>query len=170
MIFSIDEMDWDIGCTVERTSEMQSSGISGMMLDKSYFNDVIGTYLKYDIRLEVPFGKEQDYNSLYEKLNDPVSEHHVNIPYAGGYTFQIYGRISSVKDVYVRMKSGEIHWKGVQFSIISNYPSKWQTLDESIMSRGASKLPPDTNVNVGEVYVYGRNGWEELPSGDDNYY
>ena len=41
MIWSIDGLEWNVPCQIERTSEMTPSEISGMLLDKSYFNDVV---------------------------------------------------------------------------------------------------------------------------------
>jgi hypothetical protein len=38
-MFVLDGMSWDIPCDIERIAEMKASEISGMLLDKSYFND-----------------------------------------------------------------------------------------------------------------------------------
>ena len=167
MIWSIDGVNWNLPCTVERTAEISASDISGLLLDKSYFNDVIGTYLKYDIRVEVPFGRESDYNKLYEDyLIQPVSGHTFNLPYAGG-NITVVGRVDSIKDVYVRMKDGKVHWRGIQFSVIGNHPTKHQTLSGAIYTYGVPALPSETDISVGTVYVYEASGWEELPDADD---
>lgn len=167
-MWSIDGTVWDIPCTIERTSEMTASEISGMMLDKSYFNDVIGTYLKYSIRLEVPFGSEDNYVDLYEILNEPVDGHQFQLPYAGG-LLAITGRVESIKDVYMRNADGTLHWKGIQFDIIANHPSKEMKLSE-VISRGATPLPDESDVDVGATYNYSAQGWVTVESGEDRYY
>lgn len=129
MIFSIDGTQWNIGCTIERTTEVKASDISGLMMDGNYFNDVIGTYLKYDIRLESPIGRENAYNTLYEILSDPVGEHTFVMPYGSG-TKSFKGRIANVRDIYVRLPNGGVHWRGTKFSVISNEPIKQRTLSE----------------------------------------
>lgn len=166
--FSVDGVTWYIGCTIERVAEITPSDISGMLLDRSYFNDVIGTYLKYDVKLEVPFGAEQSYSALYEVLNEPVDAHSFVLPYGGG-TIEITGRVEQISDVYMRLPSGTIHWKGISFSVIANHPTKQMSLGD-VITRGASPLPDESDVSVGEVYIYSSGGWETVPDADDNYY
>ena len=71
-MFTVDGMQWTFPCDIERVSEITASCISGMLLDKSYFNDVIGTFLTYSITLVVPFGEEATYATLYEIITEPV--------------------------------------------------------------------------------------------------
>ena len=168
MMFVLDGIQWNVGCTVERTAEITASEISGMLMDKSYFNDVIGTFMKYDIRLEVPFGREDFYNSLYEELTNPIDGHTLTVPYGGG-VMNITGRIETVSDVYVRMANNTVHWKGVKFSVIANHPTKTYTLGQAI-ARGFTPLPDESTVDVGAVYQYSVNGWVEIDDADDYYY
>ena len=182
MIWSIDGFEWSLPCTVERTAEMSASEISGLLLDKSYFNDVLGTYMKYDIKIEVPFNRMEEYTELYNSfLIAPVSAHEFVLPYVGG-MITVVGRIENVKDIYVRTKSGGIHWHGIQFSVIGNHPTKkviyngtsgsdiYEDLDGTIVTVGIPALPPESDTNVGEAYVYTANGWEILEDADDFLY
>lgn len=167
-MWSIDGSQWDIPCRVERTSEMASSEISGMLLDKSYFNDVIGTYMKYQVAIAVPFGMEEDYAALYDVLTEPVDGHEFILPYSGG-VLTITGRIASIGDTYVRLPGNKAHWRKTTFEIIANHPSREMTLDE-VLTRGVAPLPDASDIDVGSTYTYTSEGWETLPSGDDNYY
>ena len=167
-MWSIDNTKWDIPCTVERTSEMTASEISGMMLDASYFNDVIGTFMKYSIKLEVPFGSEAEYGRLYEILTQPVDGHRFQLPYAGG-NLAITGRIENIKDVFMRLPDGTYHWRGISFEIIANHPSKEMELNE-VISRGATPLPNESEVEVGATYNYSASGWEKIQSGEGRLY
>lgn len=182
MIWSIDGFEWDFPCTVERTAEMTASDISGLLLDKTYFNDVLATYMKYDIRIEVPFNRIDEYNELYDKfLIAPVSAHEFVLPYVGG-SITVVGRIENIKDVYVRTKGGGIHWKGIQFSVIGNHPTKdviytggsrneqYKDIDGTIVTFGIPDFPAQSDVSVGDVYVYTVDGWSVLPDAEESYY
>lgn len=166
-MWSIDGTDWSLPCDVARKAEIRSSEISGVLLDKSYFNDVIGTYMEYSITVAVPFGMEQEYNELYEIITDPVDGHQFVLPYAGG-NISITGRVEQISDDYVETDSGT-HWKGITFDIISNHPSKSMELEE-VISRGVTPLPDESDVSVGSAYAYEANGWEEMAKAEDNTY
>lgn len=167
-MWSIDGTQWDIPCTVERTSEMKPSEISGMLLDKSYFNDVIGTFLRYSLRVAVPRGYEEQYLSLYEILTEPVDGHAFIFPYAGG-VISVTGRVENIKDLLVRLPNGKQKWRGISFDVLPNHPQKTVSLGE-VLTRGVAPLPDASDVDVGSTYTYTSEGWEVLPSGDDNYY
>lgn len=167
-MWSVDGSTWDIPCTVERTAEMTESEISGMLLNKVYFSDVIGTFMKYSIKIEVPFGYEEQYSSLYEILTAPVDGHEFVLPYAGG-NISVTGRVNSIKDVYMRMPNGSLHWRGIAFDVIANHPTKAMTL-EGVLTRGATPLPDESDVEIGATYNYSANGWEKIDSAEDNYY
>lgn len=67
-MITIDGYQWPVPCDIEREAEMTPSEISGMMLDKTYFNDVLGTYMRYDVSLAVPPKLEREYDEIYETL------------------------------------------------------------------------------------------------------
>lgn len=167
-VWSIDGSDWRIPCTVERESEMTSSEISGMLLDRTYFNDVLGTYMRYDIKVEVPLGMEEEFSQLYDVLTEPVDGHEFVLPYAGG-VITVTGRVESVSDILIRMRDGSNRWRGISFQVVANHPTREYSLDE-VLIRGVAPLPDASDIDINSTYSYTTNGWEELPSGDDNYY
>lgn len=168
VIWSVDGSEWSIPCSVERESEMTPSEISGMMLDRSYFNDVLGTYMAYDIKVEVPLGKDDEFSQLYDVLTEPVDGHQFVVPYSGG-MINVTGRVENIRDVFTRMRDGSHRWSGISFQIKANHPTREMSLDE-VLTRGVAPLPDASDVDVGSTYSYTANGWEVLPSGDDTYY
>lgn len=166
-MFTVDGMLWDLPCDIERKTEMQASEISGMLLDKHYFNDVVGTFLSYSITLVVPFGKETQYARLYEVLTEPVDGHSFVLPYNRG-NITITGRVTNISDVYKPMPDGSVHWKGIRFDVISNAPNKTQSLGEAI-TRGLAPLPDVGGAEIGVYYIYDGSTWSEadIPNGDE---
>lgn len=79
-MFYIDGMKCDAKCDVTRTSDIRSSDISEEMLDGSYFNDVLGTWLQYDVALTVPLYSSDKYANIYEAINEPVEGHDFVLP------------------------------------------------------------------------------------------
>lgn len=126
-MFKVDGVRYNMFCNVERVAEIRSSELSGILMDKTYFNDPIGTYLSYTLTIVVPIGQETYYSDLYEVLTNPVAEHEIELPYNQG-TITIKGRISKVSDSYYRdsKASGNVRkmWRGTKFTITSNYPQK----------------------------------------------
>jgi len=167
-MWSVDGTEWSIPCTVERTSEMTSSEISGMLLDKTYFNDVIGTFLRYSLRVAVPQGYEEQFNSLYEILTEPVDGHAFTFPYAGG-VISVTGRVENIRDSWVRLPNGKQKWRGIAFDVLPNHPQKTVSLGD-VLTRGVAPLPDETDVNVGETYQYAQSGWEIIDDAEDNLY
>lgn len=166
-MWNIDGANWTLPCDVSRSAKIQSSDISGTLLDKSYFNDVLGTYMQYNITVAVPFGMEQEYNELYEIITAPVDGHEFILPYAGG-NIAITGRVEEIRDDYVETDSG-IHWRGIRFNVIANHPSKSMDLDE-VITRGVTPLPDESDIDVGSAYVYETNGWELMARAEDSSY
>ena len=167
-MFWIDDMQWDLPCDITRMADIKPSDISGMMLDRSIFNDVLGTYMSYNVKIVVPIGLELRYNSLYEILTQPVDGHDFRLPYASG-TIQITGKVGSVRDLYARMTDGSVHWRGISFTVTANHPSKKMEFGQ-VVSTGLRPLPSEESVNVGEAYYYGLEGWELILDADSNYY
>lgn len=156
-MFTIDGLTWDVPCSIERTSEMTASDISGLMLDKSYFNDVLGTYMKYSIKIVVPFDMRDEFNAIYEAITSPVDGHTMVLPYNGS-TITITARIVSISDVYVRLAGGETYWKGITFEAISNYPSKTMELDE-VIAAGRTPMPDVAEPSIGDTYTWDGDEW-----------
>lgn len=167
-MITIDGLTWDVPCRIERTAELQASEISGLLLDKRYFNDVIGTYMSYTVSIAVPFGREADYNTIYEALTDPVDGHTFILPYGSG-TVEISARVTSVKDTYYKVSSGN-YWEGCRFTVIANHPSKTMELDD-VIARGFAPLPESGATAIpGAAYTYGDDGWTEIPNADSYGY
>ena len=169
-MFTVDGMVWDFPCDIERVSQITASEISGMLLNKNYFNDVIGTFLKYTITIVVPFGAESQYARLYEIITQAVDAHTFILPYNEG-TITITGRIQSISDVYRRLAGGKTHWKGIKFDVVSNSPNKTHTLGQAV-ARGISPIPDVSGAEAGVVYQYDGTQWIEadFQDADDTPY
>ena len=155
MSFTIDGITWEYPCQIERVSEIKASDLSGLLLDKSYFNDVLGVWLKYSLTLAVPFGNEADYYAIYETLTKPVPSHVFVLPYNGSIV-SITGRVASVSDAWVLMPNGN-YWKGTRFEIISNEPTKRAELG-TVIANGVSP-----------VDALPWSGWVSFYIDDDGY-
>ena len=156
-MFSIDGVEYRVKCTATRTAEIRESDISGLMLDGSWFRDILGTYYSYEIRLEMPLKSKGRYAALIEQLTEPVDGHQFVLPYNND-TIQITGLVEEPEDVFVRLASGYTYWDGLKFSIAPNAPSKQLTLSESIQ-RGLTPLPDVQEPAIGDTYTYTENGW-----------
>ena len=153
----IDGVEFDVKCEIKRVAEISASYISGLLLDKSYFNDVLGTYLEYEIRLTYPLYNQGEYASLYEMLTMPVDAHAFVLPYNTG-TISLTARVETISDDLLVFENGKKYWRNCTFSIISNGPSKEQTL-ESAIQRGLTPLPDVASPNIGDTYTFTSNGW-----------
>lgn len=156
-MFTVDGMQWAIPCDITRKAEVTPSDISGMLLDGSYFNDVLGTYMQYEVSV-VPNPHDMGaYYSLFELLSQPVDGHVFVLPYNGG-TIEITARVEEISDIYVRLPGGGVYWKGAKFTVTSNAPTRRQTLSQSIR-RGLTPLPDVQEPEIGDTYTYTENGW-----------
>lgn len=169
-MFTIDGLTWDIPCKIERTAEITPSEISGLMLDKSYFNDVLGTYMQYTISIAVPLNMREEYAQIYEAITNPVDGHTMVLPYNND-TIEITARIANISDVYVRLADGNNYWKGIRFTAIANYPIKSMTLGEMVVT-GRASFPEVTDPSEGDTYMYTHGGWVPGVTYDDsdNFY
>ena len=156
-MITIDGYEWDVPCDIEREAEMTPSEISGLMLDRSYFNDVLGTYMRYDVTLAVPPSREADYATLYETLTDPVDAHMFVLPY-NQTTLNLTARVENVQDVLVYTTTRRQLWKGIKFTVIANHPTKSMSLGK-VIDRGKSPLPEVIGLPIGTLYVLTENGW-----------
>lgn len=160
MMFSVDGLVWDIPCTIEREAEVKASDISGLMLDGLYFNDVLGTYMSYTVKLAVPNAKMDEYIAIYEALTAPVDRHAFVLPY-NNTTIELTARVENVSDVYVRLPNGGTAWRGISFTIIANHPSKYMQLGE-VLSVGIAPFPPISSPSIGDTYTYTADGWVKV--------
>jgi hypothetical protein len=165
-MFTIDGVTWPYRCSVERAAEVKSSEISGFLLNGNYFNDVIGTYMQYSIKLAIPITDIDRGNALYEILTEPVDGHTFVFPY-GGSTVQITGRLDGAPEDVYRMVGNKPYWAGLSFTVTANNPSKSMSLGQ-VIQRGMTPLPDVTSPEVGTVYTWTGTGWSAsgLPDGD----
>jgi len=164
-MFTIDGVQYNVECSIERKSEIKTSDISGMMLDGHIFNDVLGTYYSYEVRLTMPLRNKGRYGNLIEQLTEPVEGHTFVLPYNND-TLQLTGIVVDPEDVWVRLPSGYTYWDGLRFTINANGPTKALTLGEAI-SRGLTPLPDVYDAQIGDTYTYTSNGWEAASSYPD---
>lgn len=157
-MFTIDGITWQWPCKIIRTSEVKSSDISGMMMDKSWFNDVLGQYLSYDITIAPPIGAMDVYAQVYELINAPVDGHRFILPYNNG-TVEVTARVGRVADECVRMPEGRVYWKGLRFTLTANHPTRTLTLGEAI-TRGRAPLPEAADPAEGDTYTWHDGAWE----------
>ena len=166
MSFYIDNAEIDLPCSIDRVAELTASEVSGILLDKSYFNDVLGTYMKYTISVAIPAGREGTYEILYEALTEPVDGHTFILPYNQD-VIELTGRINTISDRYYREEDGVKIWRGTKFEIIANHPSKTMSLDD-VIARGLAPIPDVMNPQIGDVYEFLSSGWDQIEiSGND---
>lgn len=156
-MFTIDGLEWAYPCRIERVAEVAPSDISGLLLDGSYFNDVLGTYLRYTVGIAIPLDDRDAYTDIYEALTDPVDGHVFVLPYDQG-EITVTGRVESVTDTFVRLPNGGKYWKGTTFTMIANHPTKELGLT-AVLARGRSPLPEQAEVQLGDIYTYSGSGW-----------
>lgn len=162
-MFTIDGIEYNVECSIDREAEIKASDISGMLLDGSIFWDVLGTYMTYDITLTMPLRNKARYAALIEMLTEPVEGHAFVLPYNEG-TLQLTGKVEAPADVWVKLPSGYTYWKGLKFTITANGPTKQQTLAEAI-ARGLTPLPDVAAPEIGDTYTYTAEGWVKVEEG-----
>lgn len=123
MSFTIDNVEYKMPCSISRKAAVKSSGNSGDLLDGTYYNDVLGTYMEYDITVAVPTGMEDTYSQLYEMLTDPVSEHIVTMPY-NQTTITFAARVETVSDKLYREEGTTRIWRNTSFTVTASEPQK----------------------------------------------
>lgn len=121
--WTIDGVAWTYPCTIKRVSEIKLSDISGLMLNRSYNNDPLGTYLRYEVAIAVPHDKQADYNVIYELLTNAVPYHTFTFPYAAS-TISFDGSVEEVSDALVRLPGQDQWWQGTTFTVQMIAPHK----------------------------------------------
>lgn len=155
-MIQVDGLIFDFKCRIVRTHEVRPSEISGQMMDRSWFNDVIGTYLKYDFTLEYPAWRQDDYDMFVELMSDPVDAHEFLVPYGQG-QLRLTARVESISDEHKKLGAMKF-WIGTRFTIMAVHPSKEMSL-AGVLARGRAPLPDIAAVAYGDVYTYTPSGW-----------
>lgn len=156
-MFTVDGLTWPVRCDIQRVAEIRASEISGQMLDRSYYNDVLGMYLSYTVKLAVPLNMMEQYAQIYEALTNPKDGHRFVMPYNEG-TIEITARVRNVSDVWIELPGGANYWKGIQFTAIANYPTKAMSLGEMVVT-GREPFPSVAEPAEGAIYVYTNGAW-----------
>ena len=159
-MFTVDGVTWSIPCKVTRTAKIQASEISGLLLDNSYFNDVQGTYMEYELAIGATRHQMNQYYQLYEILTQPVDGHSFVFPYNGD-TITLTARVEEITDEYHDLGALGNYWYNAAFRIIANHPSKEMTL-EAVITRGLSPLPETQSVAEGTIMQMTNGQWVEL--------
>ena len=153
----IDGLAFDVKCEVSRAAEVSASELSGLLMDRSWFNDVLGTYMTYEIQFTYPLYSRDKYAALYEKLTEPVDAHSFVLPY-NAQSITLTARVETISDDLLELDNGKKYWRSCRFSIIANHPSKQLSLGEAI-SRGRAPLPDIAEPAIGAIYEYTAYGW-----------
>lgn len=167
----LDGIVWDVTPKIKRTSRVKSSDLSGDMMDGSYFNDVLGQYVDFEVEIGVPWyyngGKYADF---YEALTAPVDGHTLIMPYNEG-MMQFTVRVEVVEDEYVRRPGGRNYWRNTTAKFIANGPTRYMDLDE-VLTRGRAPLPDLGAGEIGDTWSYTSSGWvhDHYTVADDVYY
>lgn len=164
-MLTIDGIMYDVKVDVRRTAEITPSNISGLMLDKSYFNDVLGTYMAYEISLLYPLYNQNKYAALYEALTEPVDGHDFILPYNNS-TLSLTARVETVEDEILELDNGRIFWRSCRFAVIGNGPTKTMSLSE-VITAGRAPLPNISEPQIGDSYTYTADGWVPAISYED---
>lgn len=164
-MITIDGIEYNLKCRIERKIDIKESDISGMTLDGSIFRDIIGTFYGYVVRLEMPLKNRDRYGALIEQLTEPVDGHAFVLP-DNTSTIQITGKVESPEDVWVRLESGYTYWDGLRFTIQPNAPTKELTLSE-VITRGMTPFPEISSPQIGATYTYTANGWQAVADVDN---
>lgn len=164
-MFMIDGSEWGWPIDVTREADIRPSEVSGEMLDGSYYNDVLGTYMNYTVKVVGPLNHRDALATLYEVLSEPVEGHTFILPYNNG-TIQIAARVRGISDVYVRFTNGEQYWRGLQFNLVSNHASRTLSGAE-IISRGRAPMPEAAEHNEGDTWIWHNGAWAETVTYDN---
>jgi hypothetical protein len=170
MSWSIDGIEWKYPCTIERVAEVTASDISGMMLNKTYFNDVMGTWMKYTVAIAIPKDAMDEYGAIYDQLTAPVNYHTFVLPYNDEF-ISLTAKVDTVSDAWVRLPHDRHYWRKTKFDIIATAPSREAT-QSGTYDHGIAPFPTAPTPTVGAIYEWTADGWErkEYTRGDDIYY
>ena len=120
-MLKVDGTTYNFPCDIDRQVTLQESDVSGMLMNKRIYHDVIGSYLSYDVTVVIPIGSEEMYAQLYDLLASPVTSHIFTFPYnQREITFE--GSISQISDKLYRKVHGTQIWRNISFRVTANQP------------------------------------------------
>lgn len=83
---------------------------------------LIGVYFNYEINFGVGVDPDE-YDSLYEKLSEPVEFHTVEMPY-NNETLTFVAYVTSMNDSLLRKTKDRNYWSGLSVKFIAKSPQK----------------------------------------------
>lgn len=122
-MIGIDGTIYNFPCDISRKVRITSSDVSGMLMDRTEYNDALATYIDYTLKVAIPIDKMNEYTTFFEQLASPVDSHTFRLPYNQD-TIDIVGKIDSLSDVYFRKVNDIQVWRSVTINIKALEPSK----------------------------------------------
>lgn len=168
MILQIDGLSYDVKCELTRTFTVNDSDISGKMMNGTYFHDVDGTYLEYEITFKYPLWNQAKYADIIGKLNEPVASHMFVLPYDQE-TITLAAKVEPIADDLLELENGAQYWRNTSFTITSIAPIKSPTLAGAV-SRGMPPVPTISDPTIGATYTWTGSAWVSVEDGDDIAY
>lgn len=115
-MIGIDGTYYYFPCDISRKVRITSSDVSGMLMDRTEYNDALATYIDYTLKVAIPIDKMNEYTTFFEQLASPVDCHTFYLPYNQTY-LNFKGKIDSLSDVYFRKVNGVQVWRSVTVNI-----------------------------------------------------
>jgi hypothetical protein len=162
-MWSIDGIQCNLNCDITRTVEIKASDISGMMLDRTMFTDVYGSYLRYQVKLAVAPDQLRDYYAVRSKLDEPVGEHTFVMPFDAD-MITMSAKVERIKDTWHKRNGLPPVWTGIEFEVIGTAPYRQNSLGQ-ILDQGRSPLPEIAGVSVGDTYMWTGSEWQKVGAG-----
>lgn len=119
----VDGTKYDFPCDITRTARIVSSDVSGMLMDRTEYNDALATYYDYTLKFAIPINRMNLYAAFFEQVTSPVDKHTFTFPYNQN-KIDIVGKVESVSDVFFRSINGVNIWRSVQMTVKALEPSK----------------------------------------------
>ena len=125
-IITVDGTAYNVRVTfdsMERNFEIVEGSNTGQAITKREIRDVIGTAYAYSMQIEPDPAHQDDYDSFYQKITEPVEYHTVILPYGQtGITFQ--ARIISGGDKYKGKIAGKHRWGNMSVEFLPMQPQR----------------------------------------------
>lgn len=119
----VDGTKYDFPCDITRTARIVSSDVSGMLMDRTEYNDALATYYDYTLKFAIPINRMNLYAAFFEQVTAPVDKHTFTFPYSQK-KIDIVGKVESVSDVFFREVNGVNIWRSVQMTVKALEPSQ----------------------------------------------
>ncbi len=119
----VDGTKYDFPCDITRTARIVSSDVSGMLMNRTEYNDTLATYYDYTLKFAIPINRMNLYAAFFEQVTAAVDSHTFTFPYNQS-KIDIVGKVESVSDVFYREVGGVNIWRSVQMTVKALEPSK----------------------------------------------